>query len=76
MEATIASFEEQLAIAVQEKENLQTNNDKLALDLVTMSEKLQTCNYESTTLEEEVSCLVRMFSLLCGLCTYDSFLQA
>uniref|UniRef100_A0A7N1A6Y7 Kinesin motor domain-containing protein n=1 Tax=Kalanchoe fedtschenkoi TaxID=63787 RepID=A0A7N1A6Y7_KALFE len=57
MEATIASLEDQLSIAVEEKENIQSRNETLALDLDTMSEKLKKCNYEVVTLQEEISCL-------------------
>ncbi|CAM8969077.1 unnamed protein product [Rhodiola kirilowii] len=70
MEATIASLEEQLSIAVQEKKKFQSENDKLALDLDTMSEKLNSCNNEITALQEEVSCLKSM------LVEYGSSLQS
>ncbi|CAM8950256.1 unnamed protein product [Rhodiola kirilowii] len=53
MEAKIASLEEQLSFAVQEKEKYQSENENLALDL-------DSCNNEINALQEEVSYLKSM----------------
>ncbi|CAM8904359.1 unnamed protein product [Rhodiola kirilowii] len=60
MEAKIASLEEQLSFAVQEKEKYQSENENLALDLDNMSEKLNSCNNDINALQEEVSYLKSM----------------
>lgn len=64
MEATIASLEDQLAIANEEKDIANSRADSLASDLQAMSDELHLSNSELRTLQEEVSVLVSLLSLI------------
>lgn len=55
METTIASLEEELAAANQEKEEILARNASLGSELEILSEKLDTSNTEINALQEEIS---------------------
>lgn len=58
METTIASLEEKLAMALQEKEEAISRNVDLASELESISKNLDLSSSELTVLQEEVSGLV------------------
>ncbi|GER25788.1 kinesin motor family protein [Striga asiatica] len=57
MEATIASLEDQLATANEEKDIATSRAESLAVDLQSLSDELSLSNSESSALKEEVSVL-------------------
>lgn len=59
METTIASLEEELATAREEKEQATSTIESLALEMQALSDKLNMSNSELGTFEEAVSSLVR-----------------
>lgn len=58
METTIASLEEEVADAQNEKEEAIFRNDTLTLELENLTEKLKISVAEFHVLQEEVACLV------------------
>lgn len=58
METTIASLEEQLTIANEEKEEAESRAGSLESDIQTLSDELNVSNAELSVLKEEVLNLV------------------
>lgn len=54
METTIASLEEELAAANQEKEELLARNESLSFEIEMLSNKFDTSNSESNSFQEEL----------------------
>ena len=66
METTIASLEEELGAANQEKEEIYARNESMSSELEMLSDKLDISNTELNALQEEISDLVSshcLFSL-------------
>lgn len=62
MEATIASLEEELAVAHKETDEVMQKCESLASELTGHSDKISILNLELTTLHEEVADLVRFIT--------------
>lgn len=62
MEATIASLEEELAVAHEETGEVMQKCESLASELTGHSDKISSLNLELTTLHEEVADLVRLIT--------------
>lgn len=67
METTIASLEEELAAAREEKDVTVSRTESLASDLQTLYDKLSLSNLELSTLQGEVSDLVSFPCFTCVL---------
>lgn len=65
METTIASLEEELAAANEEKNVAVSRTESLTSDLQALSDKLSLSNLELNTLQEEVSDLVSFPCFTC-----------
>lgn len=67
METTIASLEEELAVAREEKDVTVSRTESLTSDLQTLYDKLSLSNLELSTLQGEVSDLVSFPCFTCVL---------